>query len=226
MFDCDLHTHSRFFHFEPEVAPAYDPLGTRLTLMVARRRGLDGLAVTNHDYFRPETAVSPDCLPGIEISTTGGHLLVIGPDPPTRTKRGELSPTEAVDLAHDHDCAAIIAHPFRNSTLRESSADFDAVEINGKHPEHRQRIEALAQRLEIPIVGGSDAHFPFEVGRVSTRLDVEQLTPGAVVAAIQAGRVEPVFRDGPLLRGLGSIYSSIHQLKGQLQSTGRPKQNE
>lgn len=226
MFDCDLHTHSRFFHFEPDVAAAYDPLGTRLTLTIGRRRGLDGLAVTNHDYFRPETVVTPNCLPGIEISTSKGHLLVIGPEPPTRTERGQLSPTDAVDLAHDHDCAAIIAHPFRNSTLRESDADFDAVEINGKHPEHRRRIEELAQRLEIPIVGGSDAHFPFEVGRVSTRLDIEQLTPEAVVEAIQTGRVEPVFRDGPLLRGLGSIYTSIHRFKGQLQSTGRPKQNE
>jgi hypothetical protein len=46
------------------------------------------------------------------------------------------------------------------------------------------------------------------------------------VEAIQAGRVEPVFRDGPLLRGLGSVYTAIHQFKGQLGSTRRPKQNE
>ncbi len=218
VFDCDLHTHSRFFHFDPTVAAAYDPIGTRLALTAGRRRGLDGIAVTNHDYFRPETLVSSACLPGIEISTTKGHLLVVGPDPPTRTVQGTLSPTAAVDLAHDHGCAAIIAHPFRNSLLRESDAPFDAIEINGKHPEHRQRIESLADDRDLPLVGGSDAHFPFEVGRVSTRLDIDRFTPEAVVDAIQAGNVEPVFRDGPLLRGLNAVYIAIHYAKGQLRS--------
>jgi predicted metal-dependent phosphoesterase TrpH len=218
VFDCDLHTHSRFFHLDPEVAAAYDPIGSRLALAAGRRRGLDGIAVTNHDYFRPETLVDSSCLPGIEISTTEGHLLVVGPDPPTRTEHGQLSPTEAVDLAHAHDCAAIIAHPFRNSLLRASDAAFDAVEINGKHPEHRRQIEALAADRNLPLVGGSDAHFPFEVGRVSTRLDVDRLTPETAVEAIRVGRVEPVVRDGPLLRGLSRIYTAIHRAKRQLPS--------
>jgi len=218
VFDCDLHTHSRFFHFDPSTGAAYDPIGTRLALAIGKRRGLDGIAVTNHDYFRPETLVSPACIPGIEISTTKGHLLVVGPDPPMQTERGSLSPNAAVDLAHEHGCAAIIAHPFRNSLLRESNAPFDAVEINGKHPEYRRRIEALAEDRGLPIVGGSDAHFPFEVGRVSTRLDIDRFTPKAVVDAIQAGNVEPVFRDGPILRGIGSIYTAIHYAKRRLKS--------
>ncbi len=220
MFDCDLHTHSRFFHQPPDVASGYDPIGVRLSLRVARRRGLDGIAVTNHDFFRPETLVDPACLPGIEISTTEGHLLVVGPSPPSRTRAGELEPAEAVALAHEHDCAAIIAHPFRNSTLRECDADFDAIEVNGKHPEHRRRIEAIADERDLSIVGGSDAHFPFEVGRTSTRIDAERLTPVAVVEAIRDGRVEPAFRDGPFLRGLRSVYARIHRAKGHLGGTG------
>lgn len=219
VFECDLHTHSRFFHAGPDVAREYDPVGTRLTLAMARRRGLDGLAVTNHDYFREETLVDASCLPGIEISTTGGHLLVIGPDPPSRTRRGELSPTEAVSLAHERGCAAVIAHPFRNSRLRDSDADFDAIEVNGKHPEHRRRIEAIARDRELPVVGGSDAHFPIEAGRVATRIDTETLTPAAVAAAIREGRVEPVFREGPLLRGLGALYARIHRFRGHVEQS-------
>lgn len=216
MFDCDLHTHSRFFHREPEIAAGYDPYGVRATLRVARWRGLDGIAVTNHDFFRPETLVSDRCLPGIEISTTEGHLLVVGPDPPARTDPGELTPHEAVALAHDNDCAAIVAHPFRNSTLRESDAAFDAIEVNGKHPEFRRRIEGIARERGLALVGGSDAHFPFEVGRLSTRVDADRLTPAAVVAAIRDGRVEPVVRDGRLFRALGTLYERIHRSKGQL----------
>mgnify|MGYP005847060763 CR=1 FL=1 len=214
MFDCDLHTHSRFFHAGPDVAAGYDPIGVRLTLAAARRRGLDGIAVTNHDFFRSETLTDERCLPGIEISTTRGHLLVVGPDPPTRTVPGELEPRRAVELAHDRDCVAIVAHPFRNSTLRECDADFDAIEVNGKHPEHRRKIAEIARNRDIPVVGGSDAHFPFEVGRVSTRIDVDRPTPTAIADAIREGAVEPVFRDGRLNSGLRAVYARIHNAKG------------
>jgi hypothetical protein len=216
VIDCDLHTHSRFFHQGPTVAAGYDAYGVRGTLAVARLRGLDGIAVTNHDFYRPDTLVSDACLPGIEISTTRGHLLVVGPDPPTRTVAGALTPHEAVDLAHDRDCVAIVAHPFRNSTLLEVDADFDAVEVNGKHPEHYRKIEAIARERGVPMVAGSDAHFPFEVGRLSTRLDVDRLTPTAVVDAIRDGRAEPVVRDSRLFRALGAVYDRIHRTKARL----------
>lgn len=216
MFDCDLHTHSRFFHREPEVAAGYDAYGVRATLEMARLRGLDGVAVTNHDFFRPETLVSDACVPGIEISTTQGHLLVVGPEPPTRTVAGELTPQQAVDLAHERGCVAIVAHPFRNSSLREVDAAFDAIELNGKRPEHRRKIEEIARERELPVVGGSDAHFPFEVGRISTRLAVDRLTPTAVVEAIRDGRVEPIVRDGRLFRALRLLYRRIHSTKNQL----------
>lgn len=98
VFDCDLHTHSRFFHLRPEVASGFDPIGVRLLRRLARRRGLDGLAITNHDCFREDTLPDDTFLPGIEISTTAGHLLVVGPDPPTHTRPGELDPTSAVEL--------------------------------------------------------------------------------------------------------------------------------
>ncbi|WP_410764409.1 PHP domain-containing protein [Haloferax sp. DFSO60] len=216
MFDCDLHTHSRFFHQKPGVAAGFDPYGARATLKVATARGLDGIAITNHDFFRPATIVSDACIPGIEISTTQGHLLVVGPNPPRDTVSGELTPHEAVELAHDHGCATIIAHPFRNSTLKESDADFDAIEVNGKHPEHRREIERIAEERNLSLVGGSDAHFPFEVGRLSTRIDADEFTPEAVVRAIENGRVEPVARNGPLFRALGVVYNRIHEEKGHV----------
>lgn len=213
-FVCDLHTHSRFFHRPPESIGSYDYAGVRLSCQVARLRGLSGIAVTNHDFYRPETFTAFDrCLPGIEISTTMGHVLVIGPDPPARTTAGELTPEEAVELAHDRGCAAIIAHPFRGSRVRESDADFDAVEINGKRPENRERVERLARERDLPIVGGSDAHFPFEVGRAVTRIDVDEPTPEAVVRAIRAGDVEPAVRHAPLDEGMRRFYRRVHARK-------------
>ena len=213
MFTVDLHTHTRFFHgFEGEPT-RFDPIGANLSALYGQWRGLDGLALTNHDYYA-DFEVIPERLqfiPGVEITTTQGHALVVGPDPPTRTAPGELTPQEVVTLAHNAGCAAIIAHPYRRSSIRKSGADFDAVEINGKHPENIDQIQKLADSLDLPIVGGSDAHFPFEVGRVFTTIDTDVLTPESVVAAIRAKQVEPYVRDDFLNRTIQTGYRYVHK---------------
>jgi predicted metal-dependent phosphoesterase TrpH len=192
MFTVDLHAHTRFFHSIPAEPTAYDPIGARLLARWGRHAGLDGVALTNHDYYRPFHSATerPQFIPGIEVTTTVGHLLVVGPDPPSRTVPGEPTPEEVVSLAHRNGCAAIVAHPYRRSRVRESDADFDAVEINGKHPDNAERVRALSESLDVPVVGGSDAHYPFEVGRTVTRIETSELTPENVVTAIREGAVE------------------------------------
>jgi len=210
-FAVDLHSHTRFFHSRPGRPTAYDPVGLRLQTAMARRRGLDALAVTNHDYaYSAETAFPT--VPGIEVSTTRGHVLIVGPDPPARTTPGELTPEGAVAIAHERDCAAILAHPFRGSTARRSGADFDAVEINGKNPEHAARTRRLADRLGLPLTGGSDAHYPVEVGRAYTLVEVDgdAPTPRAVAEAVRAGRTEPVLRYDRLQHVIDRAYTAIH----------------
>lgn len=218
MYRIDLHAHTRFFHGRRRLGDAYDPLGVRLLARAARARGLDGVATTNHDYYRRFENEIADVavIPGIEVSTTRGHVLVVGPDPPTETEPGELTPSETVALAHDRNCAAIIAHPYRNSTVREVDADFDAIEVNGKHPRTREWVEHLAADHDLPMTGGSDTHYPVEVGRAYTAVDVEAPTPENVVAAIQAGNVEPRVDDWLPYQLIGRLYRSIHQGKDQL----------
>ena len=207
----DLHTHSRFFHRPPGQLAGYDRVGVAMATGIGRLRGVDRVAVTNHDYHRPDIQTERT-LPGIEVSTTAGHVLVVGPDPPTRTPTGELTPAETVELAHDRGCAAIIAHPFRRSTVADSGADFDAVELNGKHPERRPRVESLAAELDLPIVGGSDAHLPVEIGRAATVVNVADPTPEAVVAAIRRGEVAPIERRTPVDRAIQLSYRAYHAL--------------
>jgi predicted metal-dependent phosphoesterase TrpH len=216
----DLHAHTRFFHARPGRPTRFDPVGLDLLTAAAARRGLDAVAVTNHDYAYSADRRFPT-IPGVEISTTAGHLVVVGPDPPSRTPPGELGPEEAVELAHEGDCAAILAHPYRHGTLRETGAAFDAVELNGKNPEHAGRTRRLARRLDLPLVGGSDAHFPFEVGRAYTLVDADDPTPEAVARAIRAGRVEAAFDLGRIHRLLDGVYTEIHRRKGSRRGGGR-----
>ena len=210
----DLHTHTRFFHSNPGEPTWYDPLGARLLKAAAHWRGLDGVALTNHDYYRHyDRSEHVESIPGIEITTTSGDVLVIGPDPPTHTDPGKLTPGEAADLAHDRGCAAILAHPYREGTVAESNAPLDAVEVNGKHPRHRARVERLAERLDLPLVGGSDAHFPIEVGRAYTALDTDTLSPTSVVEAIEDGRVSPRVDDRPSNRVVQRAYRIVHRIR-------------
>ena len=235
MYRIDLHAHTRFFHGRRRVGDAYDPIGVRLLAGTARARGLDGVATTNHDYCRrfENEVAGVAVIPGIEVSTSRGHVLVVGPDPPAESKPGELTPSETVELAHNRGCAAIIAHPYRNSTVREVDADFDAIEVNGKHPRTREWVERLAADHDLPMTGGSDAHYPVEVGRAYTAVDVEEPTPENVVRAIRDGRVEPRVDDWLPYRLIGRLYRSIHRGKGQLDApdwatpgVGAPPKNE
>jgi len=212
MFSVDMHTHTRFFHGFGAGPTAFDPIGAHLLALSVRWHDLDGVALTNHDYYTPfDVGSRIQAIPGIEITTTAGHALVVAPTPPSRTTPGELTPTEAVTLAHDNDCAAIIAHPFRRSRLRESEADFDAVELNGKHPDDIERVRELSDALGLPIIGGSDAHYPFEAGRAYTKIDATRLTPEGVVTAIQNGRVEPRLRESRIDELIQTGYRYAHR---------------
>ncbi|WP_049903652.1 CehA/McbA family metallohydrolase [Halococcus agarilyticus] len=217
MYRIDLHAHTRFFHGHRRLGDAYDPLGARLLTGTARLRGLDGVATTNHDYYREfdDELAGVAVIPGIEVSTTKGHVLVVGPDPPAETVRGELTPSEVVEIAHDRNCAAIVAHPYRNSTVREVDASFDAIEVNGKHPRTREWVERLADRHGLPMTGGSDAHYPPEVGRAYTAIDVDDPTPENVVAAIKDGRVEPRVDDWLPYQVIGRLYRYVHEESDQ-----------
>lgn len=214
MFTVDFHTHSRFFHGWRGRATRFDPLGLRANAVAARARGLDGFATTNHDYTYSATTFGAVSIPGVEVTTTLGHVLVIGPDPPARVTPRALAPTEAVNLAHERDCAAVLAHPYRNSAARDSGADFDAVEINGKNPEHIESTARLAKQLGCPLVGGSDAHLPSGIGRAYTRVDADDLTPRAVADAVREGRVTAVLHHNLFDRAVDRIYSAIHSAKG------------
>ncbi len=214
MFAVDLHAHTRAFHDHRTLGDLFDPIGVRLLAWETARRGLDGVATTNHDYYTPFSPSGATVIPGVEVSTTRGHVLVVGPDPPRETAPGELTPEETVALAHDRDCAAIVAHPFRNSTVTElDELAVDAVEINGKHPQTRPLVAEIAETRGLPLVGGSDAHYPIEAGRAYTLIDAPELTPESIVAAIRDGRVEARVRNGLADRLLRRFYREIHRRK-------------
>ncbi|MEM3715778.1 MAG: CehA/McbA family metallohydrolase [Candidatus Bathyarchaeia archaeon] len=155
-------------------------------LRVAKSRGLDGLAITDHEvlngYFEAKSYDSGlIILPGYEVSTDAGHVLIIGLEgelPPNAGSRQLMPYDEIIDWVRLNDGLTILAHPAievlkLDRWMRHKP---DAVEVlNSLYPLHYLVKRGLSVSLKLGVagVGGSDAHNPLNVGNAYTILDIE-----------------------------------------------------
>jgi hypothetical protein len=151
---------------------------------------LDAICFTDHNFaWDPEriTALQNKhrflILRGNEITTDQGDMLVFGFD---EDVQGIIS----IELLRQKVMAAngfmIAAHPFRGfltfdaayvgmtpqkAMQRALFKQVDALEVlNGKvTPKENQFARQVAEGLNLPATGGSDAHEVFEVGQYATR---------------------------------------------------------
>ena len=178
----DLHVHTVYS----------DGLGTvKEVLEAARRKGLDGLAITDHGtiegYLEAKSYGGnlPFVLPGYEVSTDAGHVLVLGLEALPKVKGSKLPLILYEDLmawVRDLGGLAILAHPAVGRPKMEKWSRFkpDAVEVlNASYPIYGYLVPKgirIAAELEVPGIGGSDAHYTECVGDAYTLLPFE---PGA-----------------------------------------------
>ncbi len=170
----DLHVHTKF---------SDGLMSPREVLKIARRIGLSGVAITDHDTVDGcleaiRANVSGDLLvvPGIEVSTPSGHILVYGLH---EAPRKNVSVEELIDYARSQGAVTALAHPFGKVFFgKYPIVDSEIVErldliegINGRIPmvSNRKAI-ALALAYGKPAIGGSDAHIPEELGTAATYL--------------------------------------------------------
>ena len=188
----DLHVHS---HFSKDSNAGLDDI-----LEYASKNGLDGFAVCDHDSLEggmacakraKETASRQIVIPGVEVSTSKGHLLVLGVK--EKIEAG-LSPEETIRRARAQGAVVVLPHPFKVTSHGigyVEGLDVDAVEVinsrcltNGPNNKARE----AAEKLGIPQVGGSDAHEAAMVGRSYAEVDVSERSVEAVLDAIRQGR--------------------------------------
>lgn len=198
MLKIDLHVHTIY---------SYDALTTPKDLVFyAKKRGLDGVAVTDHDRIDGALKIAKETdflvVPGIEISSLNGHIIGLNVD---ELVPAELSVDETLDRIHDAGGIAVACHPvtfFKESLKGCISSSFDAVEVINASAfpfsYSVRRSREIASRLRIACVGGSDAHYGPEIGYAYTLVDAE---PAAdeVVNAIRKGSCSPHGRAIPLI---------------------------
>jgi hypothetical protein len=171
---------------------------------LARRRGLDGVCLTEHDTpWDPEALADLGrrtgflVLGAMELSTDLGHVLAFGmPAGPAHF----ASAAEAFRAASAAGGLLFLAHPARDGLRRVSreSVDFFAsVEAINGSDSRLQNLAAseLARGFPLPGIGGSDAHAPAEVGRAATRFEAQVTDAASLLAALRSGRYEAMLLD-------------------------------
>jgi len=200
MLSCDLHVHT---NFSKDGESSVDEI-----LKKAEEAGLDAIAITDHDTVdgakKALTCGSKVLvIPGIEVSTRQGHLLVLGV---TDMIPSGLDVVTTVEIARRMGGVLILPHPYhvwRHGVARRKKvgmAVVDAVEaFNSRYIVGSANTKAarIAKRLGKPCVGGSDAHNARYVGFGRTYIDADKDVP-SILAAIRAGKVSCGGKKTPL----------------------------
>jgi predicted metal-dependent phosphoesterase TrpH len=207
----DLHVHS---------APASPCSSVPVEQLIeeARAIGLDGICLTDHNHcWDPREVESLRqkhgflVLRGNEITTDQGDVLVVGLE---ENIQGVIKLRDLREKVLRAQGFMIAAHPFRGFLTfgigylgltpkkageRPIFRDVDAVEVmNSRVSEKENSFAAqVAEILALPVIGGSDAHKPGEVGRYATRFSGSIQNERDLVDALKRGRFSPVVLAAP-----------------------------
>jgi hypothetical protein len=161
-------------------------------------------AITDHDSVRGCKATIelaeayPDILiiPGVEISTTEGDLLVLGTEelPPK-----PWTPETVVDYSKSVGAITIVAHPFREYGMGDLARKYnvDAIEVlNGNSTvTANNEAKVLAKSMGLPGTAGSDAHQVSELFSVNAKIEAD-LNVESVLKAIKKGSISAQLTKG------------------------------
>lgn len=190
----DLHVHTTH---SPCSALRLDEI-----LREARSRGLDGIALTDHNCMDIRHEISEGVqengvclLVGMEYDTPDGDFLLFGP---FEDLKPGLSADDLLQLVQNRQGVAIAAHPCRegrslNPDILERSACLIIEGINGRNSDAENRgVDQLNRKYPLFLCGGSDAHSPEELGLAATCFEENITCRRELIAALQTGRYRPV----------------------------------
>jgi predicted metal-dependent phosphoesterase TrpH len=207
--NADLHVHSNYSK-DSSITP-------QELIFYAKKRGLTAVAVTDHNQIEGSLKIAKEAeflvIPGMEVSSADGHIVALNLQ---ELIPRDLSAKETVDKIHKAGGIAIAVHPYAwfkgslNGHVEE--ANFDAVEtLNASaFPFSRCKKKAakIAQKLNLPCVGGTDAHYGPTIGCGYTVIDSEP-NVDAIAKAIANGKCEAFGQKVPLKLTLERQYNLI-----------------
>jgi len=210
----DLHTHT---HYSPDAITS-----PRRFVEACRRKGIDCVAVTDHNTIRGALAVREladfRVIVGEEIRSTGGEI--IGLFLSEEVPRG-LSPQETVERVKAQGGLVGIPHPYdrqrgalRHEDLLRLVDQIDFIEaLNSRivFPSDNGKAFQFAQEHALTMSAGSDAHSSWELGRAYVRMRefespqdfLQALREGSLAGRLSSPLIHLVSRYAVLRRKLG-----------------------
>jgi predicted metal-dependent phosphoesterase TrpH len=209
----DLHTHTRPLSHDSFLSP--DDL-----IDAAKRARLDGICLTEHDFFWEHEATADLSrrhgflvIPGIEVNTEVGHILVFGLE---GFIFGMHRLADLVRLVGKAGGAMVAAHPYRRQLpyeLRDAGDWTSALEqtVRNESFKHANAIETyngrgtkrqnefsleVCRRIGLPGTAGSDSHELADMGVCATEFDAPIGDAVGLIAELRGGRCRPVVLRG------------------------------
>ena len=185
----DMHVHTWYSDSNGSVDDVLD---------VARRKGLDGIAITDHNTINGALEAlwkktNLIVIPGEEVSTRRGEILALG-------IRKEVQPgldiLDTIEKIHTQGGLAIVPHPavpffsvFKIDELARLPIDgleaFSSLTPYSKYFA-RESLE-MAEKLQVGVTAGSDSHSPETVGDAYTIVNSESQSLEDILCAIKLG---------------------------------------
>ena len=177
MMKYDLHVHSKYSYNDGILEP-------KDIINIAMKKGLSGIAITDHDtiegglrakkYLNKINESDIELIIGCELSTTNGHVigLFLTEEIQLKDVHTPITADYAIDEIHSQGGIVVIPHPFDRfrkpfKNLINYICKIDAIEgFNSRcifHSYNKLAID-FAQKYNIRIVAGSDAHHGNEIG--------------------------------------------------------------
>jgi predicted metal-dependent phosphoesterase TrpH len=184
---------------------------------IIKERGLDGVAITNHDGFTEVTSSEVIIVPGIEVSTRQGHIIGLGIS--GAIEKGRTADETITTIQHVGG-VAVVPHPFdpispcvNPMRLKSRPEAIEVINADALFFSLSTRsAKRIANRLGLPMVAGSDSHIPETVGDAYTLIDTDSKNIGDILNAIRAGSVQPA--GGPT--SLGKKLLKVARTLGSL----------
>lgn len=199
----DLHIHSKY--------SGDSLLEPGKIIKIGKKKGLDGIAVTDHDTIKG----------GLVASKIDKEFVIVGAE--TRTEYGDVIGLflkeeikssrfiEVVEEIKEQDGVVVLAHPFRKNIKFPTDLlrYVDLIEgFNARSKkEDNERAYELAMKFKKPMTAGSDAHLGFEVGRGRTIVNSE------VKGELKKGKTK--------IEGEESSYYLVHGLSVMMEKVKR-----
>lgn len=165
-------------HLHTDASPD-SSLTVEEAIETAKSKGLAGIAVTDHNTMEAvDSAVKLGeekgllVIPGVEVSTKEGHLLVYGVRSPPAA---DVSMADTIGEVHEARGIAVMSHPFRRFHGAGRRVDVKGLRLDGIETFNGHTSEGsndlarkLAEEVSLKGIGGSDAHNRAEIGNCYT----------------------------------------------------------